>query len=92
MPLPKVDTRTDEQRARHNAKMKRYFANHPEQRQRKAEQVKARYHSDPEYRERVRVRAREAALKRHATAETTDVSGSSEVIDSPLEISDAAEP
>ncbi len=53
-------------RRKHNDKMKRYFAAHPEQAQKKCDRVKARYHSDPEYAERVRARARLYAAQRKA--------------------------
>ncbi len=59
MPLPKVDGRTDEQRAKHNERMKRYYANHPEQRQIAINRIKERYATDPEFRERVKTQARE---------------------------------
>lgn len=51
-------------RRKHNEKMKRYYATHPEQAKKKNERVKARYHSDPEYAERVRARARLQAAQR----------------------------
>lgn len=75
MPLPKVDTRTDDERARHNAKMKRYYATHPEQRQKSIDRIKEKYHSDPEYRERVIARAKaHREAKRTAPADATPAS------------------
>lgn len=58
MPRPKSDARTDEQRAAHNERMKRYFAAHPEQRQKSINRIKAKYHGDPEYRARVLANAK----------------------------------
>lgn len=77
MPLPKVATRTDEERARYNEKMKRYYAAHPEQRRKAIDRIKAKYHGDPEYRERVIERARAAAERRRqaASATVSDISG-----------------
>ena len=53
MPLPKSDGRTDEVRAKHNERMKRYYAKHPEQREKTISRIMDKYHSDPEYRARV---------------------------------------
>lgn len=74
MPLPKVDGRTDEQRAKHNERMKRYYANHPEQRQITINRIKERYATDPEFRERVKTQARERKAKLRTA--TQDLSGS----------------
>lgn len=68
MPLPKSDARTDEQRARHNAKMKRYYEAHPEQRQKAIDRIKTKYHSDPAYRERVITRAKAQRAAKVAAA------------------------
>jgi len=76
MPLPKSDDRTPEVRAKHNERMKRYFAKHPEQREKTISRIMDKYHTDPEYRARVLANGkawRERKKARAAAASTVEV-------------------
>ena len=69
MPLPKSDNRSDEVRAKHNERMKRYFAAHPEQRRKTIDRVMSKYHSDPDYRARVLANGKAWRERKKAEAE-----------------------
>ncbi len=58
MPLAKVDTRSDEERSKHNARMKRYYTNNPEQRLKIIQKLKEKYAADESYRTLVKERNR----------------------------------
>jgi hypothetical protein len=79
MPLPKVEHRTDDEREKHNTRMKRYYANHPEQRQKVIEKIKDRYATDEAYRELVKERTKQRRLRLKETSQTmVDASSSDE--------------
>ncbi len=63
MPLPKVEHRTDDDREKHNNRMKRYYSNHPEQRQKVIDRIKDRYATDEAYRELVKERTKQRRLR-----------------------------
>ena len=73
MPLPKVETRTDDERLKHNIRMKRYYLNHPEQRDKIKSKLNEKYATDESYRLLVKERVKNWRQMKKVSAVTDNL-------------------